>query len=434
MKWFPAERSQDLTAFAQRVMDSFLGRSVLRFVRMEGFDRAIVISAQAFTALIPLFIIVASAAPAGQEDAISESIIRRFALTGDSAAAVEQLFSTPSGATSSVTLFSAFLLLYSGVAFTRRMQRMYRAAWGQEKVGVRSTVFATLGLLALVAEIAVAYAIRAIFAKLPLDWLWAIPLSAATGLVLWTSIPYLLLDRQVHWRRLLVVGGASAVAMTIFAIGTPIYMPQIMTNATNNFGLFGITITLIGYLLALSFVLVSCAAIGAEFDASNAPWLVALKVRFRLMDPGVDPPVEEPAAARRGLTSGDLLALIRVLKNWLIMSAAVWIAAALVPGIDVHGGFGTYLAIALIFGLVNAALGPVLEWLAGSLTWLTLGVSALLVNGLLFATTAGLTPQMDIAGLGSAVLGAVTVALAGTLLELVFRPVQADDSRHEAEV
>ena len=79
------------------------------------------------------------------------------------------------------------------------------------------------------------------------------------------------------------------------------------------------------------------------------------------------------------------------------MSAAVWIAAALVPGIIVHGGLGTYLAISLIFGLVNAVLGPVLEWLAGSLSWLTLGVSALLVNGVLFATTAGLTPNLDIA-------------------------------------
>ena len=434
MKRFPAERSDDLTAFAQRVMDSFLGRSVMRFIRMEGFDRSIVVSAQAFTALIPLFIIVASAAPAEQEDVISQSIIKRFALTGESAAALEQLFSTPPGATSSVTLFSAFLLLYSGVAFTRRMQRMYRAAWRQEKVGVRSTVFATLGLLALVAEVAVAYGIRAIVAHLPLDWLWTIPLSAATGLVLWTSIPYLLLDGQVHWRRLLVVGATSAAAMTVFAIATPIYLPSVMARATNEFGLFGITITLIGYLLAASFVLVACAAIGAEFDASDASWLMAMKVRFRLVDPGRELPVAESAAARRGLTSSDLLALIRVLKNWLIMTAAVWIATALVPGIDVHGGFGTYLAISLILGLVNAALGPVLQWLAGSLSWLTLGVSALLVNGLLFATTAVLSPNMDIAGLAGAVVGALIVAIAGTLLELVFRPVQAADSHHQADL
>ena len=132
--------------------------------------------------------------------------------------------------------------------------------------------------------------------------------------------------------------------MTAVAIATPIYMPAIMTRATNEFGLFGITITLIGYLLAASFVLVACAAVGAEFDASDARWLMALKVRFKLMDPGREIPLAEPAGPRRGLTSGDLLALIRVLKNWLIMCAAVWIATAVVPGIDVHGGLGTYLA------------------------------------------------------------------------------------------
>jgi putative membrane protein len=179
-------------------------------------------------------------------------------------------------------------------------------------------------------------------------------------------------------------------------------------------------------LLAASFVLVACAAIGAEFDASDASWLTALKVRFKLVDPGRGLPVTEPGGARRGLTSGDLLAVIRVLKNWLIMTAAVWIATAVVPGIDVHGGLATYLALSVTFGLVNAVLGPVLQWLAGSLTWLTLGVSALLVNGLLFATTAGLSPNMDIAGLATAVVGALVVAVTATLLELVFRPVQGD--------
>ena len=426
MKWFPAERSDDVTAFAQRVMDSFLGRSVLRFVRMEGFDRSIVISAQAFTALIPLFIIVASAAPAGQEDAISQSIIRRFALTGESAAAVDQLFSTPPGATSSVTLFSAFLLLYSGVAFTRRMQRMYRAAWGQEKVGVRSTVFATLGLLALVAEVVVAYAIRAIFAKLPARVALGHP------------------DLAGHRRGALDVdplpppgsaGALAPVAGRRRRVGRDddgLRHRDADLHATDHDErtdkLRPVRHHDHPHRLPAGRILRHCLLRGhrRRVRRIGRRWLMALKVRFRLMDPGRELPVAAPAAAGRGLTSDDLLALIRVLKNWLIMTAAVWIATALVPGIDVHGGFGTYLAISLIFGLVNAVLGPVLEWLAGSLTWLTLGVSALLVNGLLFATTAGLTPQMDIAGLGSAVLGAVVVAMAGTLLELVFRPVQPD--------
>jgi len=422
VRGFSSERSDDVTALSQRVRDSFMGRSILRFVLMEGFDRSIILSAQVFTALIPLFIIVASVAPAGQEDVIGEGIIKRFALTGASADAVEQLFKAPAGATSSVTLFSALLLIYSGVAFTRRLQRMYRAAWGREQAGIRSALFATLGLGALVLEFVVAYGIREFTTLFPFEWLWAIPISLVTGLVLWTSIPYLLLERQLHWRRLLVAGAAAAVGMTIFAIGTPIYMPDVMTRATNEFGLFGVTITLIGWLLAASFILVATTAIGAEFDSSDAPWLVRLKVRFGLVDPAAEAPVAI-ATERLGLTRGDLAALTRVLVNWLIMIAAVWIATAVVPGIVVNGGLGTYLAISLLFGLVNAVLGPVLYWLAGSQSWLRLGGSAVIVNGILFAATAGLSPNLDIGGLGGAVLGALVVAVASTLLELVFRPI-----------
>ncbi len=427
VRGFSSERSDDVTALSQRVRDSFIGRSILRFVLMEGFDRSIVLSAQVFTALIPLFIIVASVAPAGQEDVISEGIINRFRLSGASADAVEQLFDTPTGATSSVTVFSALLLIYSGVAFTRRLQRMYRAAWGREQAGIRSALFATLGLAALILEFVVAYGIREFTTLFPFEWLWAIPISLVTGLVLWTSIPYLLLERQLHWRRLLVAGAAAAVGMTIFAIGTPIYMPDVMTRATNEFGLFGVTITLIGWLLAASFILVAATAIGAEFDSSNAPWLAGLKIRFGLVDPAAEAPVTI-STERLGLTRGDLAALTRVLVNWLIMIAAVWIATAVVPGIVVNGGLGTYLAISLLFGLVNAVLGPVLYWLAGSQSWLRLGGSALIVNGILFAVTAGLSPNLDIGGLGGAVLGALVVAVASTLLELVFRPIPEGSS------
>jgi putative membrane protein len=149
---------------------------------------------------------------------------------------------------------------------------------------------------------------------------------------------------------------------------------------------------------------------------------MALKKRFDLRDPDQDLAAVEPPVAVRGLTSADLLVLIRVLQNWLMMTAAVWAATVVVPGIVVRGGFATYLVISLVLGLVNAVLGPVLRWLLGSLSWLTLGVSALLANGLLLATTAGLSPNLDIDGFGSAVVGAIVVAVAGTLLELVVRP------------
>ena len=425
VRWLATERSDDLTALAQRVQESFLGRCVLRFARMKGVDRASVVSAQAFTALIPLFIIVASAAPSGQEDVVGKAIIRRFALTGESADAVAQLFSTPPGATSSVTIFSALLMVYSGVSFTRRLQGTYRAAWDQDRVGIRSTVFATLGLLALIAEIALAAGVRAFVSHLPFDWLWAVLISLTAGLFLWTSIPYLLLDRQVHWRRLLGAGCAASIGMTVFAIGTPIYMPDLMTQYTAEFGLFGVTVTMIGWLLAAAGVLVASAAVGAEFDLSQATWVVRLRTRIGFVDPDRPLPPTLSDADGHGLTVADVRALVRLLINWSIMAAAVWVATAAVPGIDVEGGLVMYLVLPLLLGLVNAVLGPVLLFLAGTQSWLSLGGTALLVNGTLLAATAGLSDNLEVAGFGSAVLGAFAISVAAASLELLFRPARA---------
>jgi membrane protein len=419
----PFDRStDDLAELTSRVQGSFLGRCVLRFLRLGGLDRCIVLSSQAFTALIPLLILAGALAPAGDENAVAESLIRKFGLSGDSADAVTQLFTVPAGGSSGgVGLFSAFLLLFSGVSFTRRLQRMYRAAWDQENAGVRSGLFAALGLVVLIVEVLVAYAARSLFREFPPDWLWALPVTFVTGLVLWTSIPYLLLNRQVHWRRLLFAGATAAAATTAFGAATTVYMPQVVTSSTEDFGLFGITISIIGWLLAAAGVLVASTVVGVEFDASLDPWIWRLKIRFQLYDPEEGPPAAQPRE-RRGLSRGDLLAIVRVLYNWMVMTAAVWAATALVPGINVSGGLPTYLVVSVILGLVNAVLGPLLYLAAFPLNALTFGASALVVNGVLLAVTAGLSERLSIDGLGTAVAGALVIAVVAALLELVLRP------------
>ena len=153
--------TDDLTALAERVWGSFIGRCMHRFIRMEGFDRSLVLASQAFTALIPMLIVVAALAPAGGPELIGRTIITKFGLTGTSAAAVEQLFAVSGVAESTASVGSALLLIYSGVSFTRRLSKMYRAAWDQEKAGVRGNLFAALGLFVLVGEVLIVYWIRA---------------------------------------------------------------------------------------------------------------------------------------------------------------------------------------------------------------------------------------------------------------------------------
>jgi uncharacterized membrane protein YvlD (DUF360 family)/uncharacterized BrkB/YihY/UPF0761 family membrane protein len=415
--------SRDLIALLQRVRGSFLGRCVSRFLLMAGIDRCIVLSSQAFTALIPLLILLATLSSADQSDAAAEAVIRKFALTGDSAAAVEQLFATPAGATSSVSLASALLLLFSGVSFARRMQAMYRAAWGQEQTGIRGGLVAALGLGALLVEVVVLAGVRGFVRDLSLHWIWSVPISIATGLVLWTSIPYLLLNRQVHWHRLVAAGGITAVGTSLFGLATTVYMGPLVTRYTNQFGLFGITIAMIGWLLAAAVLLVSSTAVGAELDTSEGRRLSRVKRRLRWYDPDLPLPVHHEAAGSVGLNSGDILLLLRVLVNWAILAAAVWAATSLLPGIEMLGGVLTYFGVSLVLGLVNAVLGPLLSLVAMPLSVVTLGGSALVVNAVLMAVTAGLTSQLDVDGLGSVILGALVISSVTTVLELVVRPL-----------
>jgi putative membrane protein len=77
------------------------------------------------------------------------------------------------------------------------------------------------------------------------------------------------------------------------------------------------------------------------------------------------------------------------------------------------GEFGTYLWIGLIFGVVNAIVGPVLRLLSLPFVVLTLGLFLLVVNAALLGLTAALTDRLTIDGFGTAVLGGLILAIAG---------------------
>jgi putative membrane protein len=121
--------------------------------------------------------------------------------------------------------------------------------------------------------------------------------------------------------------------------------------------------------------------------------------------------------------------LKRFLVQWLIVAVAIAIAAAILPSVHVHGGFGTLLWVALLFGLVNAILGPILHLLALPITALTLGLFALVVNGALLAITAGLSDNLDVGGFFGTIVGALLISILTAILGLVARPLtktQAD--------
>jgi len=98
------------------------------------------------------------------------------------------------------------------------------------------------------------------------------------------------------------------------------------------------------------------------------------------------------------------------LVRLLITALGLWIADQLLPGI-VFTSTGALIVSALLLGVVNAVIRPILLILTLPLTVLTLGLFILVVNGISLALVAWLVPGFQIAGLAPATLGAIIVGL-----------------------
>jgi putative membrane protein len=101
---------------------------------------------------------------------------------------------------------------------------------------------------------------------------------------------------------------------------------------------------------------------------------------------------------------------MRLLARFLVVAAAVWIVAAIVPGVVVQEGLTSYLLIALLFALVNVLVKPVLKLLAFPLLLLTLGLFLVVINAALFGLTALLTERLSVDGVGPAVIAALVIS------------------------
>lgn len=119
--------------------------------------------------------------------------------------------------------------------------------------------------------------------------------------------------------------------------------------------------------------------------------------------------------------------ILRVLINAL----AIWLATLVVGGLDVVGGDDTtatvfvFLGVALVFGLVNAVVKPIVKLFALPLYILTLGLFTLVVNAAMLALVGWLSESTEyglrVNNFGTAVIGALIVSVVSFALNVAFR-------------
>jgi len=104
----------------------------------------------------------------------------------------------------------------------------------------------------------------------------------------------------------------------------------------------------------------------------------------------------------------------KILVNWVLSAFCLYILSFLFSGIY-FSGFGAALVAAVVMGLVNVIVKPILSILSLPITILTLGLFSLVINALMLMLTSSFVPGFSIGGFGTAFFAAIVLSVLNML-------------------
>jgi putative membrane protein len=119
-----------------------------------------------------------------------------------------------------------------------------------------------------------------------------------------------------------------------------------------------------------------------------------------------------------------ILAAMKILARWFLLAAALLLVAYLYPGVTVRS-FSTALLAALVLGLFNTLLRPVLVLLTLPVTLLTLGLFLFVINALMFWFAASVLEGFRVSSFLAALIGSVLYSLCSVVIDVAMERVFA---------
>lgn len=107
---------------------------------------------------------------------------------------------------------------------------------------------------------------------------------------------------------------------------------------------------------------------------------------------------------------------MKLIVRWLLLAAALLLVAQIYPGVSV-ASFGAALIAALVLGLLNTLVRPVLVLLTLPVTLLTLGLFLFVVNAAMFWAAASMLSGLRVDGFAAALIGSVIYSLCGMVID-----------------
>ncbi len=108
---------------------------------------------------------------------------------------------------------------------------------------------------------------------------------------------------------------------------------------------------------------------------------------------------------------------MKIIVRWLLLAAALLLVAHLYPGVSV-ASFGAALIAALVLGLFNTLVRPLLVLLTLPVTLLTLGLFLFVINALMFWAAASVLAGFNVAGFSAALIGSLIYSICGMVIDV----------------
>jgi membrane protein len=239
------------------------GRILGRLVEVRFLERSVILAAQAFSAILPLFIVVATISPKPGGDSPGAFMARRLGLATEDVSSLQSVVASPPTARASIGVVGVVLALLTATSFARALQRSYELAWRLPRAGLR----AAWRPLALVVGLAVYVELLFLFGRLvrgvPAGTLLEDLVTFAGAWALWTGAGWILLGGRVRLRLLAAGGLLTAVGFAVLRRLSAIYLPALVASNLQQYGLLGVAFTLYSWLSACAFIVVVATVVGA---------------------------------------------------------------------------------------------------------------------------------------------------------------------------
>jgi membrane protein len=226
-------------------------------------ERSVILAGQAFSAILPLVMVLSTISPQSGGDSPTAIQGRRLGLKPSDVASLQAAIAPPPSARASIGGLGVLLTLLTATSFARALQRSYQLAWRLPPVGIR----AAWRPLALVVGLALYVELLFLFGRLvrgvPAGSVLEDLVTFAGAWALWTGAGWILLAGRVRPRLLAAGGLLTAVGFAVLRRLSAFYLPSLVASNQQQFGLLGVAFTLFSWLSACSFIIVVATVVGA---------------------------------------------------------------------------------------------------------------------------------------------------------------------------